>query len=416
MGIDTYFTRQCALCRLREGPIGARIDLFADRLSKEGHSQESARLNLRVVADLSLWLARENLKLSDLCEQVVERYLRVRSRDGKRTGGYHVVLRRLLAVLRETSEISPRRVGTIDRADKVIRDFERYATHERGLADSTVTGHKQALRQFLRDPSIARLTSLSNLTAAEIHRFVERYVQTHTRSVVETMCSSLRTFLRYLEYRGEIRVDLINSVPAIRRWRMTSLPSLLDSVQIKRVLANCDRNTPVGRRDYAILQLISRVGLRANEVRLLCIDDIDWQSGQFIVRGKGGRDTVMPLPKETGAAIVDYLRDGRPRSDSRRLFLRDHAPHDGFATSGSISCVAKAALRRAGIDGFARKGAHLFRHALATEMLRSGASLREIGQVLRHQNQDTTRIYAKVDLSALRTLALPWLGVEARDE
>jgi integrase len=194
------------------------------------------------------------------------------------------------------------------------------------------------------------------------------------------------------------------------------LPSHLDSVQIKRVLANCDRNTPIGRRDYAILQLISRVGLRANEVRLICIDDIDWQSGQLTVRGKGGRDTVMPLPKETGAAIVNYLRNGRPRSDSRRLFLRDHAPHEGFANSGSISCVAKAALRRAGIDGFARKGAHLFRHSLATEMLRSGATLREIGQVLRHQNQDTTRIYAKVDLSALRTLALPWPGVEVRDE
>lgn len=410
MGVDTYFTRPCALRRLYEGPIGIQIDLFADRLLSEGHSQASATLHLRVVADFSRWLAREKVGLSDLNEGIVERYLRCRSRHGKRTTGYHVVFRRLFAVLRDVGAIRPRPPEDLGPLDQIARDFERYSTQERGLANSTVTARKLALRQFLRDQHIARLESLSNLTAAEIGRFIDRYVQTHSRNLAEAMCTTLRSFLQYLRYRGEISVELSGSLPHARKWRFTSLPSYLEPREIERVLATCNRRSPVGRRDYAILQVLSRIGLRANEVRLLTLDDIDWESGQLTVRGKGGRDAVMPLPKDVGAAIVDYLRHGRPISDSRRLFLRDHAPRDGFVTSGAVTCVAKLALRRAGIEGFARKGAHLFRHSLATTMLRAGASLREIGQILRHQNQDTTRIYAKVDLHALRGLAFPWPG------
>ena len=224
------------------------------------------------------------------------------------------------------------------------------------------------------------------------------------------MCSILRSFLRYLRYRGEISCDLASSVPTVRTWELTSLPSYLDPGNIKRVLATCDRHTALGRRDYAILVVLARMGLRANEIRLLTLDDIDWESGHLMVQGKGGHDALMPLPKEVGAAIADYLRHGRPRSDNRRVFLSYSAPHDGFSRSCAITRVAAEALKRAGVDGVAHKGAQLFRHSLATQMLRAGASLTEIGQVLRHRNQDTTRIYAKVDLRSLRELALPWPG------
>ncbi len=174
--------------------------------------------------------------------------------------------------------------------------------------------------------------------------------------------------------------------------------------------AGSDRSQPVGRRDYAILLLLARIGLRANEIRLLCLEDIDWGSGRLTVHGKGGRSATMPLPMEVGAAIADYLQHGRPRCSCRHVFLRHLAPHRGFTSSSMISQVAKAALRRAGVERVAHRGAHLFRHSLATRLLRAGASLTEIGQVLRHQKHDTTRIYAKVDLASLRSLAQPWPG------
>ena len=184
----------------------------------------------------------------------------------------------------------------------------------------------------------------------------------------------------------------------------------MSSGQIQQVLDGCDRRTATGRRDFAILMLLARLGLRANEVTTLTLDAIDWRSGQVLVNGKGRQRTWMPLPPDVGAAIASYLQDGRPRSDSRRVFLREAAPHAGFASSASVYVVANTALRRAGIQGFAHMGAHLFRHSLATELLRSGASLSEIGQVLRHRDQDTTRLYAKVDVDSLRGLSAAWPG------
>jgi len=224
------------------------------------------------------------------------------------------------------------------------------------------------------------------------------------------ICWTLRSLLRYLRYRGQISTDLASSVPTVRSSRLASLPSYLHPKEIRRVLAACDRGSPIGRRDYAILLLLARLGLRANEIRLLTLEDIDWESGRLNVQGKGRRAGSMPLPTEVGAAMADYLRHGRPRSDSRHVFLRHMAPHSGFMTSRAVSNVVDSALARAGIEGLARRGAHLFRHSLATQLLRAGASLTEIGQVLRHQNPDTTRIYAKVDLGSLRAIALRWPG------
>ncbi|WP_316233891.1 tyrosine-type recombinase/integrase [Bradyrhizobium sp. SZCCHNR2020] len=166
----------------------------------------------------------------------------------------------------------------------------------------------------------------------------------------------------------------------------------------------------MGRRDYAILLLLAKLGLRADEVVTLTLDDIDWRTGEILVRAKGRQRARMPIPPDVGAAIVAYLRSGRPKSACRRLFVRTLAPHIGFASGCAITMIAKAALDRVGTDGCAHRGAHIFRHSLATELLRSGATLSEIGQLLRHENHDTTRIYAKVDIDALGTLSLPWPG------
>jgi site-specific recombinase XerD len=216
--------------------------------------------------------------------------------------------------------------------------------------------------------------------------------------------------MRYLQYKEYINVDLPTAVPLVRKWRMQSLPSYLSPKQVNQVLKQIDRDGPCGRRDYAILLLLARLGLRANEIATLSLNDVDWQTGQLTVRGKGRRRAQMPLPAEVGVAIADYLRLARPTSsDSRRLFLRELAPHIGFATASNVSVIAKTALIRASVD-VPRMGSHLFRHSLATHLLRSGVTLTAIGQVLRHQTQDATRIYAKVDITALRTLGLRWPG------
>ena len=407
MGIDVYFTCPAVCRRFREGPLGAYIDLFAEQLFAEGHSVESAWRNLRIVHDLSHWMARKRLGLADFDEQIVERYQQFRRRYRCLTASRAAILR-LLAVLRQVHAVAPKPQVNFGPFEQTEQNFYRHLTQECGLADSTALRHKPILRQFLQERCPQGPESLPLLKVADITRFVERHVHDRASRSAQMMCSTLRSFLRYLHYRGVISSDLASCVPAVRTWRLASLPSYLHPREVQLVLAACDRHSPIGRRDYAILLLLARLGLRANEIRLLTLDDIDWESGRLNIRGKGRRVASMPLPKEVGAAMAEYLRHGRPESDSRRVFLRCMAPQGGFVTSRGVSEVANNALSRAGVRQAG--GAHLFRHSLATQMLRAGASLTEIGQVLRHQNPDTTRIYAKVDLSSLRAIALRWPG------
>lgn len=224
------------------------------------------------------------------------------------------------------------------------------------------------------------------------------------------LCCALRAFLRYLHGKGLNPLALAGCVPSIRSWKLASLPTYLSAAQVRTVLDGCNRATALGRRDYAVLMLLAKLGMRAGEVATLVLDDIDWRSGEMLIRAKGRQRARMPIPPDVGAAVVAYLRDGRPRSPCRRLFLRTIAPNVGFASASAVTMIAKTAIGCVGIRGYAHQGAHLFRHSLATELLRSGATLSEIGQLLRHGSHDTTRLYAKVDAEALRTLSLPWPG------
>jgi site-specific recombinase XerD len=221
--------------------------------------------------------------------------------------------------------------------------------------------------------------------------------------------TALRAFLRYLRLRGLIDIDLTACVPKVAHWSLAKLPAFLHPDQVNRVLKLCDRRSTIGRRDYAMLLLLARLGLRVGEVAALSLDEINWHDGVFTLRGKGGRWAQMPLPRDVGEALVDYLENGRPSCTDRHFFVRVKAPRRGFRGANQISVIASRALARAGIN-LPRAAGHIFRHALATEMLRQGASLSQIGILLRHQRPDTTRIYAKVDLVALRDLAMPWPG------
>jgi site-specific recombinase XerD len=223
------------------------------------------------------------------------------------------------------------------------------------------------------------------------------------------MGTALRTFLRYLQLRGEIAIDLAACVPTVANWRLSTLPKFLEPYQVQCILNHCDRHTPQGQRDYAILLLLARLGVRACEVVALTLDDVNWNVAEITIQGKGPRRAKLPLPHDVGEALALYLKQGRPSCNSRRVFIRLRAPLQGFANSIAISTLVARALKRAGVESPCT-GAHLFRHTLATQMLQQGASLEEISQLLRHQSFNTTTLYAKVDLTALRPLAQPWPG------
>jgi site-specific recombinase XerD len=300
-------------------------------------------------------------------------------------------------------------VPTPTPADQLHDTFRRYLQQERALAPATLVAYLGFAGEFLTERFGAGPVDLSALCAADVTGFVQRRAATLRSKRVQLMTTALRAFLRFARYRGELPTDLAACVPAVANWSLSTVPRALPPDQVERVLAACDRQSAVGRRDHAILLLLARLGLRAGEVAALTLEDLDWQAGWITVRGKGGRAAHLPLPAEVGTALAAYVQQGRPRAASRRVFLRARAPVVGFQGPCAVGSVVKHALARAGIES-PRKGAHQFRHSLACQLLRQGASLAEIGELLRHRSPQTTALYAKVDVTALAPLALAWPG------
>jgi len=292
---------------------------------------------------------------------------------------------------------------------KIADEFRHYLLQERGLSVSTLQNYLSFIDQFLSEEYHGRTPNFAKLRALQVTGFVLRHAQRLSSGRAKLMTQALRSFFRYLGYRGALSTDLASCVPAVANWSLSTLPRFIPAAQVERLLRICDRKTSVGRRDYAILLLLARLGLRAGEVVALNLDDIAWDTGQITVHGKGGKSAQLPLPVDVGKALAIYLRRDRPQCSTRRLFIRHRAPLTGFANSVAISGLVMNAFKRAGIES-PHKGAHVLRHSLATNLLKQGASLEEIGELLRHQSPNTTAIYAKVDLAALHTLALPWPG------
>jgi len=360
---------------------------------------------------LSHWLKRHGVtRLARLDEERIRKFhahhRNVRGRGDVSTS------RQLLEFLRSLGAVSSRRPYT-DRSalGQLTRDYERFLISERGLALSTVVGYVAMVRRFLTEHFESRPLRLKDLRPQDLHRFVlgeaRRVSRTHARTTVTT----LRSFLRFLRQRGAIDADLAAALFGVSYWRWAHIPKSLTPEQVERLLRSCDRHTASGQRDYAMLLLLARLGLRGGEVRALTLDDLDWERGEMLVRGKGQRCERLPLPKDVGAALVRYLRYVRPACATRAVFVRLHAPQHALRLS-AVCCVMRRALQRAGLNPDF-KGAHLLRHSLATNMLRRGASLGEIGHLLRHRQPTTTQIYAKVDIEALRGIALPWMGGES---
>ena len=397
--------------RIEEGPLGPYIGSYAAQLLSEGYARHTTCVKVRLVGAFSRWLSLKRIAVNEVVDQHTLDFLRYRNRCGHRLGlGNSRTLIHVLKLLRGQGVIAQEPIPTSTTpSERLVEEYDFYLQKERVLSPATRINYRPFVQNFLTARFARGPVDLSRLCATDIIGFVRCHAaQMHTKRV-QLMTTALRSFLRFARYRGDITLDLAACVPTVASWSLSVLPRALPPEHVKQVLQHCDRQTTVGRRDYAILLLLARLGLRSCEVAGLNLEDIDWKNGVFSVLGKGGRSSQLPLPADVGKAIAAYLKHGRARSSSsRRVFLRARAPAVEF-TSMAVRDVVKRALARAGIDS-PRKGAHQLRHALATGMLKRGASLSEIGELLRHQNPDTTRIYAKVDLIALRALAMPWPG------
>jgi site-specific recombinase XerD len=392
----------------RVGPLAPYIHHLAGRLSKQQYGYETARHKVRVVADLSHWLERRRLKASQLDEQIIGRFLYRRRRYDPARRGDSSAATLMLELLRELDVAPSPPPARPSPRHSIERSFERYLREERRLSQASLDNALPYVRRLLVHRFGDGPIALDALQPSDVIGFVLSSVHTMSPSRAKLLVGALRSFFRFLLSRGEIAKDFTGAVPSVADWRLSSVPKGIDPKDVRRLLKSCDRRTPTGRRDYAVLLLLARLGLRGGEVAALTLDDIDWDAGELTIRGKGPRSDRLPLPKDVGKAIVAYLRRGRPTCATRRLFVSARAPIRPFKQT-AVGCIVRRAIARAGVDA-PRKGAHVLRHALAIQMLRRGASLPEIGELLRHRRLDTTAIYTKVDLQALRALAQAWPG------
>ena len=392
------------------GPLVSYVDGFYAELAAQGYQPRSAEDQVRLLAHLSRWLAAEGLAGADLSPEVIEQFRRARRSAGstrrlspRGIGPLGSYLRRLGVVAAPVSRVAA------TPTEALLAAYHAYLVRERRLVAGSVRLYTDVARLFLlpRSGSVGR--DLAHLSAGDVTTFVLGECRRRSVASAKILTTGLRSLLRFLFVDGRVPVSLVEAVPTRAGWSVTSLPRALDAADIARLLASCDRGTATGRRDVAILTLLARLGLRAHEVAGLELSDIDWRVGEMMIVGKGGRRDRLPLPSDVGAALADYAGRVRPRCSSRRVFVSVRAPLAGISASAVRSVVHHACLRA----GLPRVGAHRLRHSTATEMLRVGAPLTEIGQVLRHHSLGTTAIYAKVDRAALATLARPWPGSAA---
>lgn len=397
--------------QVQMGTCSTFVSAFIEQQRAQGYAANSIKLSIRLINDYASWLDQrgtqsQSLSAAHATDYLNERWLYKRRRrgdvstlrafdqlvapDGYKVGAFHDAL------------ITPSR--------QVRLEFEHYLLHDRGLAVASIRLYGDTVGRFLDSFFADSAVQLDRLAAVDVIRFVTAEaarMQHPKRSQV--MTTALRSFLQYGRYRGEIVADLHSCVPTVANWSKSGIPRAISPVQVQRLLDACDQQSGAGNRDYSMLLLIARLGLRASEVVNLTLEDIDWTAGVIQIRGPAQRVDRLPLPPDVGAALVEYLRRWRPACTTRNVFLRSRAPRRALLGPGSVSCIVLRALQRAGIDS-PTKGAHLLRHSLATQMLGGGASLGEIAEILRHRNPQTTTIYAKVDLGTLQTLALPWPG------
>jgi site-specific recombinase XerD len=389
------------------GPLAEYADGFRSELAERGFAPASATRQLELMANVSRWLADAGLPVGGLTPTRVEGFV-----SARRQAGYRSRARpdRLVRYLRSVGAApTPPSAGSeVCGTDLLLERYRGYLVAERNLAALTVRPYLRVARVFVSAVSRAGEIDVGRVTTAEVSRFVLAHSHGRSAGTMHNITASLRSLLRFLHVDGVLAEDLTGAVPAVAP-HTRPLPRSLDAGAVERLLGSCDRTTGTGCRDYAILLLLARLGLRAGEVAAIELQDVDWRAGELVVRGKGDRWERVPVPVDVGEALAAYVQAGRPRVGNGRLFMRVTAPIAALSRDG-INGVVTAACRRCGLP---EVGPHALRHTVAVEVLRRGGSLAEIGELLRQRSAFTTALYAKVDRAALRELARVWPGGES---
>ena len=385
------------------GPLAPWERELAEEVGALGYRARTAQRQMQWARRLSVFLATKGVAPAELSSEVLEEFLAGARAKRKSSRPTSKTLAWVLPFLRDKGVVSrhvaARPVSSPD--EELLERYQQYLLEERSLAPETVRLYVPAAKLLLSERDGQ---GLEGLGAGDIAQLMTRHCRRLSPTGAERLATGLRSFLSFALLEGLVAAPLASAVPSVARWSGAALPRYLPAGQVAALLASCDRSSAMGRRDYAILVLLARLGLRAAEVAALRLDDIDWRAGEVVVRGKGATEERLPLPPDVGKAIAAYLRRDRPRRPEREVFLRVLAPLRGLQPQG-VSEVVRAASERSGTGSF---GAHRLRHTAATEMLRAGGSLAEVAQVLRHRSVATTAIYAKVDHLRLRELALAW--------
>jgi integrase/recombinase XerD len=387
-------------------PVEREIESFAAALASAGYAEGTVHSKIRWLSGFGRWLACNEAHLVDLDEAMIARFFEEQSLGERMRGRQGSTARQFLAHLREKGVASAQGDPSPTSVSGLVSRYEHHLRAERALRPSTTALYGWAVQRFLTHRFASAPPRVEELRPSDGSNFILEQCRSQSPATVKVHATAVRSFFRFLLQRAEIEVELTSSILPVANWRAASVPKFLPAEEVEQVLAAVDRRDATGLRDYAILVLLARLGLRAGEVVRLRLEDIDWRAGELLVRGKAGVQDRLPLLEEVGAALAAYL-EVRPPSSSRCVFVRARAPYRGFATVHAIGTIASRALRRGGLP---RRGAHVFRHSLATAMLRRGASMDEVAEVLRHRSLATTEIYAKVDFEALRALARRWPG------
>ncbi len=417
--LERFYSYAWVLQRARGGALGAILDDVAAHLHERGHTSRVGQSYLCIAAHFSHWLGLEEIAPTTVSEETLARFesehlpkCRCEVARGERC---HVraALGHVLAVLRARGWAAARPLPLPSAVDRVLAEFEVYLLDTRGVAPATCENNTRCARRFLEARYGAGDVDLRQLGAKELIDFILEQSRACVPGTAALMRGALRNFLRFAHLQGLCDGTLASAVPKVAHWRRANLPRSLSDEQLARLLGAFDRSTATGKRDHAMVSCLASMALRAGEVAALLLEDLDWRAGTLrIGRGKERRASFLPLPARVGRAIVAYLRHGRPPTADRHVFVRHQLPVGQQLTSGAVTAAVGLAFMRAQLD-VACKGAHVLRHTAAARMVRGGASLKEVADVLRHRSLETTMIYTKVDLPALADLALPWPEVRS---
>ena len=411
---EQFFNCPSRIQSLRDGPWSPLLEGFASELYQAGYAKTTARGRIRAAEHLLYWIDLEGIKISSLTEKFLESFDRHidQCQCPRYSQSYRLKLligaRLFLKHLRGVGVITAPVIDSTDHDPVLFVEFCQWMHNQRGTSENTLSQYSLPIRDLLKrhgeDPV--------RFEARSLREFVLEKSQQNGWAAAKMCTTAIRMFLRFLIAEGKCATGLDEAIPVLAHWRLSSIPRYVQPEEVERIIDTCDLNSSVGKRNRAILLLLSRLGLRAEDIVKLSLEDIDWEGAWFYVSGKGRRQARLPLTQEVGDAIVDYMQFGRPQAETDVLFIRSRAPFRAFESTSAISVIVARAMHRAGVTCRVRGAAHVLRHSVATSMLRQGASLQDIAAMLRHRSIETTQIYAKVDVATLRQIAQPWPEVQ----